>query len=152
MDPLLVLGNFSRYLWRWSWNYYPLATRWATVTRTLKSLWLKQELHTRIALFCSFLCHHCMTITWNSLTDRFMEYVNTPRRSFLSPSINLGLDPQEFKSREIHLHSIFKKTRFTMSLPSPSSWLNIPMGYLSCNILTVKYQLYVLKTFKNGPS
>ena len=40
----------------------------------------KQQLCTCITLFCTFLCRHCTTTTWNfliSVVSRFMENVNT---------------------------------------------------------------------------
>ena len=43
-----------------------------------KRLWLaKQQLCMRITLFCTFLCRHYTTTTWNFLISRFKEDVNT---------------------------------------------------------------------------
>ena len=33
----------------------------------------KQQFCTSIMLFCTFLCHHCMTVTWKYLVSCFME-------------------------------------------------------------------------------
>ena len=85
-----------------------LATTTGTATRTAKKIVLMSEKQfwTCRTLFCTFLCRHCTTTTWNSLTGRFMEVVNTTRPCFL-PSFILGFSLQEFKSRKIHFHRTF---------------------------------------------
>ena len=40
----------------------------------------KQQLCTCITLFCTFLCRHCTTTTWNFLISRFLEKVNSRQR------------------------------------------------------------------------
>ena len=78
-------------------------------------------------LFCTFLCRHCTTATWNSLKWLFMEDVNTRLQISLSPSRNLGGGPQEFNSRQIHLHSTdilhqSEKSRPTLGMKSFKQW------------------------------
>ena len=85
-----------------------LATMTLTATRTAKKVVLirGKQLWTRSKLFCTFLCRHCTTTTWNSLTGRFMEVVNTKRSCFL-PTFILGFSLQEFSSWKIHLQRTF---------------------------------------------
>ena len=47
----------------------------------------KQELCTCSTLFCTFLCHHCRTATWNSLKWRFVADVNTDQTTNFSFSL-----------------------------------------------------------------
>ena len=86
-----------------------LTTTMATATRTSKkaigSISKTATLHVQ-RTFCTFLCRHFTTTTANSITRRFMEDVNTPRRIFLSPC-KLGFGPHEFIYREIKLHLTF---------------------------------------------
>ena len=52
-----------------------------------KKQWLdkaKQQLCTCIALFCTFLCRHCTTATWEYLISRFVKDVNKQWQNFLS--------------------------------------------------------------------
>ena len=83
----------------------------ATATRTSKkaigSIRKTATLHAQHT-FCTFLCRHFTTTTANSITRRFMEDVNTPRRIFFSP-FKLGFGPHEFIYREIKLHFDFFK-------------------------------------------
>ena len=60
------LGSFS--------TTTAMATRTATKNRFILA---KQQLCTCSTLFCTFLCRHCTTATWNSLKWRFMVDVNT---------------------------------------------------------------------------
>ena len=85
-----------------------LATMTLTATRTAKKVVLisEKELWTSSKLFCSFLCRHCTTTTWNSITGPFMEVVNTKRPCFL-PTFILGFGLQEFSSWKIHLQRTF---------------------------------------------
>ena len=62
------------------------------------------------SLFCTFLCRHCTTATWNYLRQRFMEDTNTSLQISLSPS-KLGGGAQEFNSWEIHQHLRFYNNR-----------------------------------------
>ena len=52
----------------------------------------KQQLCTCITLFCTFLCRHCTTATWECLNSRFVEDVNTWRRlPFSCPELRYSL-------------------------------------------------------------
>ena len=87
-------------------------------------------------LFCTFLCCHCMTMTWQCLIASFMEDINKQWQIFLFLSkLEWGL--QEFNSMEICLHLTFsanykslKKREFilkvTFLVPSASSMLKLP--------------------------
>ena len=46
----------------------------------------KQQLCTCITLFCTFVCRHCTTTTWNLLISRFLEDVNARKRLSFSSS------------------------------------------------------------------
>ena len=50
----------------------------------VKTLQRKRKLSMWITLFCTLLCHHCTTTTWNCLNSRFMEDKTTQRFSFLN--------------------------------------------------------------------
>ena len=47
--------------------------------------------------FCTFPCYHCATTTWNFLTSRFLEDVNT-RQLFNFSFCELRYSPLEFNS------------------------------------------------------
>ena len=66
----------------------------------------KTTFNVQQAFLYIFFCRHCTTTTWNSLTGRFMEVVNTTRPCFL-PTFILGFSLQEFNSRKIHLQRTF---------------------------------------------
>ena len=60
----------------------------------------KQQLCTCNTLFCTFLCRHCTTTTWNCLISRFVEDGN--KRQQLSLSLpELCCSPLEFNSNKI---------------------------------------------------
>ena len=70
----------------------------------------KQQLCTCITLFCTFLCRHCTTMTWNCLFSRFSEDVNLRQRLSISfPELWCGL--LEFNSRKNCQH-LTKWTRW----------------------------------------
>ena len=58
----------------------------------------KQQLCTCITLFCTFLCRHCTTTTWNFIFSRFVEDVNTGQKfSFSFPELWYSpLDPEKY--------------------------------------------------------
>ena len=67
----------------------------------------KQRLCTCITLFCTFLCRHCTTTTWNCQISRFVEEVNTRQRlSFSFPELRCSLlesmQPQKKKMPTFH--------------------------------------------------
>ena len=94
--------------------------------------------------FCTFPCRHCTTSNWNSLTERLLEDVSTPRRSF--SLLNLGSVPNNSIPRKFtciwHFEwvEIIASTFLTVTfpLPSPSSLLKVMLhGTHSCNIWTM---------------
>ena len=95
-----------------------------------KSNWFrlaKQQLCTCITLFCTFLCRHCTTTTWNVLIPPFLENVNTrPRLSFSFPELRYSL--LEFNSRKKlcqHLTNWTRRNKRYLvwsSLNSPFKW------------------------------
>ena len=108
------------------------ATR--TSKRAIGSIRETATLHVQHT-FCTFLCRHFTTTTANSITRRFMEDVNTPRRIFLSPC-KLGSGPHEFNYREIKLHLLWPSPS-----PSPSLLLNLFNVYLACGVLASMFWL-----------
>ena len=61
----------------------------------------KKQLCTRITLFCTFPCPHCMTKALKSLISRFVEDMNTRQQlSFSFPELRYS--SLEFNSRKIH--------------------------------------------------
>ena len=101
-----------------------MATSTRTSTKAISSVRKTTTLHAQHT-FCTFLCRHFTTTTANSITRRFIEDVNTPRRIFLSPC-KPGFGPHEFSYREIKLHLLW---------PSPSPLLNLFNVYLACGVL-----------------
>ena len=74
------------------------ATKWQKSDRFRLA---KQQLCMCIMLFCAFLCHHCMTTTWQCLTSCFVEDVNTIRQRLLFSLLELWYSLLEFNSRKI---------------------------------------------------
>ena len=105
----------------------------------------KQQLCTCSTLFCTFLCRHCTTATWNSLKWRFMEDVNTRLQISLSPS-KLGGGPQEFNSRQIHLHSTEILHQSKKSRPTAKSFKQWRFGYRRRR----RWQSSLLRVRENG--
>ena len=62
-----------------------------TVTRThtkkTGSDWKRKALCLCVVLFCTFLCHHCIPMTWKCPTSHFMEW----QWNFLSLSLNMDM-------------------------------------------------------------
>ena len=85
----------------------------------------KQQLCTRIKLFCTFLCRGCTTTTWSFLFSRFVEDENTRQQfsfSFFelwSPDTHL-----EFNSRKIRCY-----------LPNWTRWSKRDKVWSNVNIL-----------------
>ena len=61
----------------------------------------KQQLCTRITLFCTFLCRICTTTTWNCLILLFREEVNKRRRTYSLSKLEYG--SYKFNSRSVRL-------------------------------------------------
>ena len=60
----------------------------------------KQQLCTRIKLFCTFLCRHCTTRTWKCPISRFVEDGNT-RQQLSFSFAELWCSPLESASKKI---------------------------------------------------
>ena len=96
-DTSLLLDN--REIKQREWR---LQQEWQKINRfrLAKQLWM---------LFWTFLCHHCMTMTWNCLISCFVEAVNTRQWPSFSFS-ELWCSPLEFIFRKICQHYLMNWT------------------------------------------
>ena len=92
-----VIGN-KRELKQWQW------LRQQEWQKSIRFRMAKQQLCTRITLFCTFLCHGCMTTTWKCLIQfTFCRGRERGQRLYFSlPELWNSL--LEFNSRKIHHH------------------------------------------------
>ena len=72
----------------------------------------EQQLCMCTTLFCTFLCHQCMTTMWKCLISRFVKDMNTCNNLLFSPNINTV--SYNFHSRKIYQH-LMNWTRWNKS-------------------------------------